>query len=641
MQKWFYQQRGAEFGPLSGPELQYLASVRKISAETLVRRSDSAQWITFRKSELWHVPSRRARSMPISPPTADSKTSPQTIDTPAPITTVLTDEHTKPAEERSQPPEIPESPDDRHSGTITAAVCSVVLLLVLSWLISLWQNTAARSKTNPPAPQVAQAPAAVPAQKIAAPLVDEGQPAPATVPSDSSNAVDTTPITDSDQPEPKADPELPNSDETPVPAEMTIPESQETPPPPQVVSDPKPSESDEAALAAKFTISVPEKKEPRPRTRPSTRLKPIELHASDLTARSGEERQKAIEEGGGTAESERAVVQALNWLKQRQQEDGSWDFQAAGPQAQPGSLPSPLGATGMAMLCFLGAGNTTRNGPEQDVVRRAFNYIQNQEGRSASPLDTMYVHALVTMCLTELAAMEPGERAARDLATSAVEFIRTAQDPRSGGWRYLPRESGDTSVTGWQILALQSARTAEIPIDASLIAGADRFLDSVSSSQPGVFSYLPRGGRSPTMTAVALLCRMYLGHRSTEPQLQKGLEYLMKTGCSPRDMYYNYYATMALHHAGGTDWAKWNSVMRDQLINSQVKAGPAAGSWNLTDPHGGPGGQIYQTALSVLTLEVYYRYRPIAQRSAEDVRLTIPDPDKQTPASKPQNSEPD
>ena len=76
-------------------------------------------------------------------------------------------------------------------------------------------------------------------------------------------------------------------------------------------------------------------------------------------------------------------------------------------------------------------------------------------------------------------------------------------------------------------------------------------------------------------------------------------------------MYFNYYATIALHHYGGTEWEQWNTTMRDQLVATQVMDGPAAGSWQVTDPHGGSGGQIYQTCLSVLTLEVYYRYLPL------------------------------
>jgi hypothetical protein len=34
----------------------------------------------------------------------------------------------------------------------------------------------------------------------------------------------------------------------------------------------------------------------------------------------------------------------------------------------------------------------------------------------------------------------------------------------------------------------------------------------------------------------------------------------------------------------------------------------------VTDPHGNAGGRIYQTALSILTLEIYYRHLPLYRR---------------------------
>ena len=104
---------------------------------------------------------------------------------------------------------------------------------------------------------------------------------------------------------------------------------------------------------------------------------------------------------------------------------------------------------------------------------------------------------------------------------------------------------------------------------------------------------------------------MCLGWSHDNSHLQRGLEYLVTVGVSPNDMYQNYYAAMALHHAGGPEWTAWNVQMREQLIRTQIKSGPAAGSWAVTDPHGHSSGQIYQTALSVLTLEVYYRYLPL------------------------------
>jgi len=69
-----------------------------------------------------------------------------------------------------------------------------------------------------------------------------------------------------------------------------------------------------------------------------------------------------------------------------------------------------------------------------------------------------------------------------------------------------------------------------------------------------------------------------------------------------------------LHHWGGELWDQWNLKMRDQLVSTQLREGPGAGSWDVTDPHGNAGGRIYQTALSILTLEIYYRHLPLYRR---------------------------
>ncbi len=121
------------------------------------------------------------------------------------------------------------------------------------------------------------------------------------------------------------------------------------------------------------------------------------------------------------------------------------------------------------------------------------------------------------------------------------------------------------------------------------------------------------------MTAVGLLCRMYLGWKRDRPALKTGVEHLAGIGPSREDIYYDYYATQVLHHWGGPLWDQWNLKMREQLVESQIKEGPGAGSWDVTDPHGYAGGRIYQTALSLLTLEVYYRHLPIYRRFDDKV----------------------
>ena len=78
-------------------------------------------------------------------------------------------------------------------------------------------------------------------------------------------------------------------------------------------------------------------------------------------------------------------------------------------------------------------------------------------------------------------------------------------------------------------------------------------------------------------------------------------------------MYYNYYATQVMKQYGGKDWDKWNKKMRDYLVKEQSKSGNSAGSWHLGGKNHNTkrGGRLYETAMAVMTLEVYYRFLPL------------------------------
>ena len=128
---------------------------------------------------------------------------------------------------------------------------------------------------------------------------------------------------------------------------------------------------------------------------------------------------------------------------------------------------------------------------------------------------------------------------------------------------------------------------------------------------------------TPGMTAVGLLSRYYLGWNPIKnPGYQAGAAYLAK-GTPPSearsDMYYYYYATQVMHFRGGEEWAKWNTAMRDLLINTQMKAeGKENGSWKPDGSHIGTScGRLGTTCLSLLTLEVYYRHLPLYSRDAK------------------------
>ena len=119
-----------------------------------------------------------------------------------------------------------------------------------------------------------------------------------------------------------------------------------------------------------------------------------------------------------------------------------------------------------------------------------------------------------------------------------------------------------------------------------------------------------------TTTSIGLLCRMYTGWRRDRPALYQGVGFLHRWGPSKTNMYYNYYATQVLHHWEGPEWEEWNQPMRDYLVASQSMNSHEAGSWYFPDPYGDRGGRLYNTALAIMILEVYYRYMPLYGQNA-------------------------
>jgi hypothetical protein len=115
---------------------------------------------------------------------------------------------------------------------------------------------------------------------------------------------------------------------------------------------------------------------------------------------------------------------------------------------------------------------------------------------------------------------------------------------------------------------------------------------------------------------------MYLGWKKDHRGLQRGVQFLSKTGPSEGDMYYNYYATQVLRHWEGREWKKWNDELRENLVRTQARAGHATGSWIVSegDDRGvSAGGRLSCTSLSTMILEVYYRHMPLyAPRATED-----------------------
>lgn len=335
-----------------------------------------------------------------------------------------------------------------------------------------------------------------------------------------------------------------------------------------------------------------------------------------LTGREKGMKQALLASYGGNATTEEAVRQGLLWLKKQQQRDGWWSL--AGPYSNAGSVENRAAATAMALLAFQGAGHTTIAGDYKAELNRAWDVLlksQDPDGgffREGANHHRLYTQAQCTIALCELLGMTKDPKY-RQPAQKALDFAVRAQAPE-GGWRYVPKQDADTSVTGWFVMAFQSGKMAGLEIPSPVSDGVMRFLDAVSLDGGIHYGYRIGDTHTPSMTAEALLCRQYLGWKHNDPRLQAGVQYLLQNPLQweDTDYYYWYYATQVLHHMEGEPWRKWNQVMRDVLPRNQIKDGAEKGSWDVKyDRHGSFGGRMYSTCLALYMLEVYYRHLPI------------------------------
>jgi len=327
--------------------------------------------------------------------------------------------------------------------------------------------------------------------------------------------------------------------------------------------------------------------------------------------------------GGGNEASEAAVARGLIWLSKQQKADGSWAFD--------GARNNGSAATGLALLPFLAAGQThkvSKDNKYNKNVEGGLRFLIKTQGKEGGFPGGMYAHGIATIALCEALGMSGDRSLLQVPAQRAVNYIQNAQGP-NGGWRYAPGQAGDTSVTGWHIQALHSAKLCkELVVDKKVLEKAGKYLDEVSSgSNKSKYGYTGPGG-SASMSAVGLLCRYYMdGWGPNHPGMAAGVQDLLKLapgGAGKYDMYFLYYATQVVHFHEGAEWHKeWNPKMRDMMITKQVPQtkGADAGSWDPDNAHmGTSSGRLGTTCMCLLTLEVYYRHLPLYKRDNKGLK---------------------
>lgn len=306
-----------------------------------------------------------------------------------------------------------------------------------------------------------------------------------------------------------------------------------------------------------------------------------------------------------------------------------------------------------------------------EVVKKGVKWLVDRQDKEQGYLSdpdapyNMYSEALATMALCEAYGISRNRELKRP-AQNAVNWLVAAQtrnqEAAPWGWRYYSKkrlddqlakggidstthtelsQDVDISVTCWVVMALKSAILVKLDVPSEVLPGALEYARYTTGKEGLVGYKSPYGAgeklvgpgdhftyHTATMSALGMLVRTFVSHDLEDPFLELAAKHIVKdlpTVSKDKlsiDYYYWYYATLALNQFDGPDsprrgagryWEPWNKDLIDSILalqdNSKARDTCTRGGWLENDRWGGHTGYaLYNTAINVLTLEVYYRY---------------------------------
>ncbi len=355
---------------------------------------------------------------------------------------------------------------------------------------------------------------------------------------------------------------------------------------------------------------------------------PVAMKSVFGETRSAASRVEAMRKYGGDARTEEAVVNALRWLKTKQNKDGSWSGDTGADRQ---------GVTGLALLTFLAHGEKSGGGEFGVCVSKGLEWLMARTEK----LDPVGTHALAE-AYGFLKNPNLKESATRAVQTLADELCATKWGPDDEkGLNTRPQ----LLRMAFQSMALKSAEMSGIA-PANLKAALDKLKEGFliqGNKKDGGFSSDYYGPARPGYRRtgiwhfmVGVVGLQYLGFGDL-PIVEKTMKILdddwelptlgsIDSSCCP--VRGNYWATMVFFNGGGKRWARWNRSMIDVYFKGQtVKKGVYTdlrgvkrdiGWWTCEDMHVGTQ-PITPTCWVALQLMVYYRYLPTSSKKARGI----------------------
>lgn len=314
----------------------------------------------------------------------------------------------------------------------------------------------------------------------------------------------------------------------------------------------------------------------------------------------------------------RASIDAgLKYLVTTQNRDGSWRTRGS-------TGAYPVAMTALAGLALIAGGRTPTQGRYAANVSSALSFIL----KSARPdgliaqieeeSHCMHGHGFAILFLSQVYGMEedPQRQAQiRVVLQRAIELTGRSQSA-AGGWLYTPDSGGDEgSVTVTQVQGMRAARNVGIAVPKRVIDNAMKYLDKSTNEDGGIrYQFSDNGPSRPAISAAAVVCYFNAGLyndpravkalRFVEPELSPGRSEM--TRYSGHYFYAHLYMSQAMYLLGDEKWREYFIPMRQALLEKQSRSD---GSWD--GDHIGP---TYGTAVSLIILQLPYKYLPIMQR---------------------------
>jgi hypothetical protein len=377
----------------------------------------------------------------------------------------------------------------------------------------------------------------------------------------------------------------------------------------------------------------------------------------------GAMRGDRLRRGKADKKTSAAVDAALDWLARHQSPDGAWRAEGFDAQCRlnrcdgPGWPQFDVGVTGLALLAFLGAGETHAGGPHKDVVARGLAFLrasQDDDGRIGPAAGgtaythairgdfggavyttqgdgLLYNHAVATTALCE-DWMLTADPEVRGPAAKAVQFALNAKNPYLA-WRYSAPGNGDndTSITGWMAWALATARAAGIEVsELRALKDAAAWAEKMTEPEFGRTGYQQRGSpptrlhdqqmrfpsdQSEGLTAQGVMTRLFAGRSRDDEFLAKGAALMAKKpplydrDRGTIDFLYWFWGATAMRQVDAKAARSWDDALRSALLGSQraEKDRDELGSWDPEDCWSPLGGRVYATATCCMALEATWR----------------------------------